>query len=311
MTATAAGRQTGIRDWFVNPAEGRLRAGWRITAFLLLFFLLAASGQVGLRALLGSFPKGSPLVFPVLAVAATLAVLFARRVLDRRSFASLGLTRPRRAVLDVGFGFLLSGMMALAMFGMLAASGLLADVTFAFDAGALPGIVLYPLALTVLIGYWEELVFRGYLLQNMADGMGLRLAVIVSCLLYGLVHAGNPNATLVSTLVIVGFGWLRIYGYLATGLLWLSMGMHIGWNFFQHSVFGFAASGHSMGSTLISHRPTGPGWLTGGAFGPEGSVLMLPVLAMALVAMRAWAQRHGNPDSSRDGLPGRRPGPAA
>lgn len=297
MTRTAAGRKTGIRYGFINPAEGRLRAGWRIAIFLAVFFALTAAGQLGLRALLGSFPKGSPLIFPVLALAATLAVLFARRVLDRRTFVSLGLAGPRRAARDLGFGFLLSGAMGLLIFGLLAALGLVVDVEATFDLRALPGVLLLPLVLTVLIGYWEELVFRGYLLQNMVDGLGLRVAVVASCLLYGLVHAGNPNATLVSSLIIVGFGWLRIYGYLATGLLWLSMGMHIGWNFFQHTVFGFGASGHATGETLITHRLRGPEWLSGGAFGPEGSVLVLPVLAVALVVMRAWARRTGGPAS--------------
>ena len=149
---------------------------------------------------------------------------------------------------------------------------------------------------TILIGYWEELAFRGYLLQNMIDGMGLSVAVVVSCLLYGATHAGNPNAGVLSTLIIVLFGFLRIYGYLGTGLLWLSMGMHIGWNFFQGPVFGYAASGHAEDLTVISHQTAGPDWLTGGQFGPESSLITVPVVLLALLAMRFWAHRSGASD---------------
>ena len=68
------------------------------------------------------------------------------------------------------------------------------------------------------------------------------------------------------------------------------MGMHIGWNFIQGPSFGYAASGHESAS-LIEQTPVGPSWLSGAAFGPEGSVLTIPVLALALVAMRWWAKR--------------------
>ena len=294
--ATASpGRKTGIRHWFINPTEGRLRAGWRILAFLLVFISLAIAGQFGLRAVLGGFPKGSPLIFPVLAVSATLAVLFARRVLDGKGFVSLGLSNPRVAAADLAFGFALSGAMAGLVFLLMWLAGAVTTFSVDLSVPSLLAVLGLPLAVTILVGYWEELVFRGYLLQNMADGMGLKWAIVLSCLLYGLVHGMNPHAGLLSSSIIVLFGFLRIYGYLSTGLLWLSMGMHIGWNFFQGHVLGFAASGHASEQTLVVPTQAGPGWLSGGNFGPEASVLMIPVLGLALLAMRAWSARRDIP----------------
>ncbi len=138
-----------------------------------------------------------------------------------------------------------------------------------------------------IIGWWEELVFRGYLLQNMIEGMGQIWALLASCVLYGVVHSMNPSASLLSSGIIVLFGFLRIYGFLATHQLWLFMGMHIGWNFFQGAVFGYAASGHETNS-LIEQTPSGPVWLSGGAFGPEASVLIVPIVLLALLIMRWW-----------------------
>lgn len=271
-----------------------MRAGWRIALFVLIFVALAVGGQLGTRAALGSLPKTSPLIFVIIAIAATLAVYLARRLLDRRSFLSLGLSSPGQAWKDLLFGFLLSGLMAGVVFTVLLLLGLVRDVQFNWSAAtdSMGSVVLLQLLMTtILIGYWEELVFRGYVLQNMAEGLGLNRAVIASCLLYGAVHAFNPNAGVLSTLIIVAFGYLRIYGYLATGLLWLSMGMHIGWNFFQGPVFGFAASGHAEEHTVISHTTVGPDWLTGGDFGPEASVITIPVVLLALFVMPFWT--HG------------------
>jgi hypothetical protein len=119
--------------------------------------------------------KGSTLQFTILAITATIAVLIARRFLDRKSFQSLGLKLDRLALLDL-----------------------------------LSGIV---------------------------------------------------NSALLTTPQL-------IYAHQKTGQLWLPMGLHLGWNFFQASVFGFAASGQGSPS-LISQTPTGPDWLSGGAFGAE------------------------------------------
>ena len=281
-----------IKNWFWNSTESRLRAGWRIAIFAILFVLFAVVSQVTLRFLLGGLPKGSPLIFPILAVSATAAVFVCRRFLDKQSFRSLGLAWSGVAIKDLIVGVALSALMA-ALFVVSAWSlgsitdFRLAETTTGFSANAL----LIALMTTILVGYWEELVMRGYLLQNMAAGMGLGIAIALSCLLYGLLHMANPNASLLSSAIIVLFGYLRIYGYLTTGLLWLSMGMHIGWNFFQGYVFGFAASGHSEQTTVFTHTAVGDDWLSGGRFGPEASVLIIPVIGIALLLMRAWSGR--------------------
>lgn len=271
----------------LKSIDGRLRAGWRILGFVLLLVLLSAAGQVGVRSVLGSLPRGSDLMFAIIAVAATVAVLVARRFVDGKSFVSLGLAIDRRTAKDLLFGFLLSGLMAGLVFGSMAGVGLIENIRISDVRLTALLALLLP---NVLIGWWEEIVFRGYLLQNMIEGLGPRTAVLVSCVLYGLVHAFNPNAGILSTSIIVLFGFLRIYGYLATRQLWLSMGMHIGWNYFQGPVFGYAASGLQSWPSLLEHTPSGPVWLTGGDFGPEASLVTIPVLGLALAAMWVWSR---------------------
>ena len=288
-----------------------MRSGWRILLFLILFWSLASTiflvkplfGDITRRAFLTYY---SPVIVGILAVAATISVFLARKFLDKRSFVSLGFGGGARALRDSLFGFGLSGAMAGTFLLMTLGLGLveIQSVGAVFGGASPGGLASYgPLlqsagwgALAILflehllVGYWEELVFRGYLFRNMTAGMGLRLSIAISCLLYGLIHAANPNAGLLSSGIIVLFGFLRIYGLLLTRFLWLSIGMHVGWNFFQGPVFGFGASGHQKPS-LLELNITGPDYLSGGAFGPEGSVLIIPVLILAMLSMHWWARR--------------------
>ena len=276
---------------FCNRDEGRLRTGWRIALFLVLLVGINATLAISTRAALGSLPRDSLLVIVLLCGSAITATVIARRWLDRRPLRDLGLAVSGLAAADVTFGFCLSGLMAGAVFFALVGTGHVVDVRFALSGTELIALLGTPLLVAVLVGCWEELVFRGYLFQNLSEGLGRTIAIVVSCVLYGLIHAGNDAAGALSTGIIVAFGFLRLYGYLATGLLWLSAGMHIGWNYFQAVIFGFPASGHVESTTLLQHERAGATWLSGGDFGPEASVIVLPVVAAALLAMRWWATR--------------------
>lgn len=108
-------------------------------------------------------------------------------------------------------------------------------------------LLLAALVPNLFIGYWQELVTRGYLFEIVRENMGPVLAVAVSCLLYRFMHTANPNASILSTVTNMLFGFLRLNGYLATGLLWLS----IGWNFFQDPVSGYGASGEASTQVLL------------------------------------------------------------
>ncbi|MEN2282146.1 type II CAAX endopeptidase family protein [Algoriphagus sp. SE2] len=297
-------------SFFRNKDDNRLKSGWRICLFLILFWVFAATIFV-VKPLLGDLTKReflqgySLLIVSILAIGATISVRIARKYFDKKSWISLGLVVSKKTYQDLLFGFALSGLMAgiffvlLLLFDLISFQGINFSNQF-FGSGysylefmkvMSLGTLLLLLTEHILVGYWEELVFRGYILQNLMEGLGRYLAVLVSCLIYGLIHMANPNAGILSSAIIVFFGYLRIYGYLSTKMLWLSMGMHIGWNFFQGPIFGFAASGHRHATLLEISIISEKTWLTGGEFGPEGSVLILPILLFALMIMKAYSKR--------------------
>jgi membrane protease YdiL (CAAX protease family) len=114
------------------------------------------------------------------------------------------------------------------------------------------------------------------------------IAVAVSSVLFGAVHALNPNATILGVANIIVVGVLFAYAYISTKSLWLPVGLHIGWNLVEIQVLGFPGSGHTEPSILHS-MTKGPELVTGGAFGPEGGIL---TLAAALLGVAILAVSH-------------------
>ncbi len=131
----------------------------------------------------------------------------------------------------------------------------------------------------------EELTFRGYPFQKLAEACGAFWAVVFLSALFGAVHLGNPEAGgwlswgFFNTLAV---GLLLALARIRSGSLWFPVGLHFGWNLFQGVVFGLPVSGLNEFATLVSSGAQGPLWLTGGDYGPEGSVTCALVLIVAL-----------------------------
>lgn len=130
--------------------------------------------------------------------------------------------------------------------------------------------------LTVAVG--EEIIFRGILFRMIDERWNTWIALIVSTVVFGLVHAANPNATWWSTLAIaLESGFLLGASYKYSGSLYLPIGIHWAWNYSQGNIFGFAVSGNDFGTSIITPHVEGPGLLTGGAFGAEASMIAVVV----------------------------------
>lgn len=302
-----------IKKMFMNQGEGRLRAGWRIFIFIVFYLVLSRIlNEVSFK-VIGRLDRTTWSWWVVrgflVIMASTCIVWIIRKYLDRKSFLSLGLRLDATAVKDFFAGLGISGLMIGTLFVVFLVSGLLEIKEIGWPSGgfsAVLGILFWLFGIGLAVGWSEELAFRGYLLQNMKEGMGIWRAVLLSCILYGLLHMSNPNSSLLSGVLIAMIGFVRIFGWLRTGQLWLSMGMHAGWNFFQGFVLGFAVSGMRTES-LIEHKISGPGWITGGSFGPEAGILVLPFVVLGLILMYGWtAKRENTPWNEKRGglLPG-------
>jgi uncharacterized protein len=225
--------------------------------------------------------------------AITISVFLARRFLDKQSIESLGLKLSLQTLFDIlaGFGiaFLQMGLIYFVMLKL----GWLTFEGFAWEFDAI-GLVIKStflfFTIFVLVAWNEELLSRGYHLQTIASGTNRFWGVIISSAGFGIMHILNPGANWVSTIGILFAGLYLAYGYVRTKQLWLSIGLHLGWNFFEGVVFGFPVSGLDI-YALLRIKVTGPVLWTGGVFGPEAGLIVIPSLIVGGILIYFYSKK--------------------
>lgn len=278
---------------FLSPDGSRLRAGWRLLIQTIgLFFVFACFG-IPLFLVYFFFDPVSafsneltPELLLLSAVAETfaftLSIFLARRFLDKQSIESLGLKVNLQALVDVLTGIGITFVQMAFIYAVMNSLGWVTFNGFAWNVDTFSRVItgtLTFLVIFLLVGWNEELLLRGYHLQTIASGLNLFWGAVISSVVFGLLHLGNPDATWVSAAGITLAGLFFAYAYIRTKQLWLPIGLHIGWNFFEGVVFGFPVSGLDI-YALTRIEVTGPELWTGGAFGPEAGLIVLPSLVV-------------------------------
>lgn len=202
--------------------------------------------------------------------------------IEKRAVSELAL---RGALQEYSAGFVLGGLMVCVSLAGIAALGGLG--TLAVASGS---IIALPLLMHVAVGLIEEMLLRGIFFRVVQEYLGSGLALLASGLVFGGMHLVNDNVTVLAIANITVAGVFFASAFLLTGRLWLCAALHAGWNFFQDGVFSLAVSGHAVKTGLLVTELSGPDWLTGGAFGMEGSAvdLVLTVLAAGAMLLLAW-----------------------
>ena len=136
----------------------------------------------------------------------------------------------------------------------------------------------------------EEVVFRGYPLQALAERWGAGVALGLTSVGFGCLHFLNPESSWLGAANVAAAGaWLGVV-MLRTGSLWWASAAHLGWNWAHGFLADLPVSGLDVvDAPYVAARAVGPEWLSGGGFGPEGSLLS----TVALAAGAVWAWRTG------------------
>ena len=175
----------------------------------------------------------------------------------------------------MGVGWAVSVVNFLAIIVCLFLCGCYRIVTVEFDVAS----QLSWLSLFLLVGVVEEVIFRGILFRLIADKWNIAVGLTTSSLLFGLAHLGNPGATLWAALAIaLASGWLFGMAYAYHQTIWVPVGMHWAWNYLEGGVFGCSVSGTPLDyRPLITPKISGTDLLSGGAFGPEASIICVAI----------------------------------
>lgn len=285
--------QTWMERVFFSP-EG-LRVGWGCLAFLALLTAASLALNLLMHWLLRghSHPAGplTPgLMIPAEAVEAGLVVLVTWLMarLERRPFAALGYATTR-FLPRFGTG-LLAGFAAIsALVGILWASHLLVLHGPVLPTGAAVRYSLLWAIAFFLTGVFEEALLRGYLLFTLARGIGFLWSALLLSAAFGLIHGHNAGETTVGLFAAAAVGLVFCLGIFYTGSLWWAIGFHAAWDWGESFFWGTSDSGTLVQGHLFNEHPVGPIIWSGGPTGPEGSLLVFPVLlVVALLMVIVW-----------------------
>lgn len=208
--------------------------------------------------------------------------------LDGRGASALGFHPSLSAPLELLKGLALGVGVGLTVVSIMAALGGLrwagqegSVLTWVTGAGGALGFLLIPAAA-------EEALLRGYPLQALGEAWGARVAVVVTSVIFGLLHLANPGVGVLATVNVAVAGLLLGVVYVRTLSLWWATGAHLGWNWAHGYLADVPVSGlEVLDAPLYEGVPLGPSWLGGGTFGPEGS-LVSTVVVVAVTAALWW-----------------------
>lgn len=199
---------------------------------------------------------------------------------------TLGLTMDRKMPLEWLVGFLIGGLVMFAIFGIEWALNVIQ-----IEGVAYPGEDFWPWVLFLIIAaLLEEVLSRSFFLGGLVIILRDRkwLAVAISALFFGLAHAVNPSASIISIFGNVLGGVVYAIAFLESGRIWMAWGLHFAWNFFQGSIFGFPVSGMTEGGSIVQQIAVGPELITGGAYGPEAGLVGMSFRFVAIALLYAW-----------------------
>ena len=310
-----------LRFIFFGPHG--LRPGWGLLLFIIIFAGLATVVNVAHGKMSSHPPKtveqrkaeaaapqtpramltAEGLAFAMIVLASWIMSKIERRPVGRYGFGG------RQKVAPFFTGFLWGLVFLSALVGALWKAGLLVfDGRLLFGSAALKYGVIWVVGF-LLVGLLEEYMLRGYLQYTLARGatslyemlfdtkhgetLGFWTAALLLSFVFGFGHGSNPGESPIGMFSAGAVGAIFCFTLWKTGSLWWALGFHAAWDWAQSFVFGVADSGTMVQGHLFASHPVGKVLLSGGATGPEGSALILPVLALVtLVAVWTLPRRN-------------------
>lgn len=271
--------------------EKNKHLGWQRILLLIIPYVLI----VGIFQLIGVYISGIDtsniesdktsvqiLIMQIFSLLGTAIVLWIfMKYQDKEKFIRLGFeikNRIKEFNVGIGAGFIIMG------FGYILLL-FLNEISFqriVFSTNE----ILISILIFFIVAIVEETLFRGYILRNLMISFNKYIALIISSILFSLMHSFNPNIDLFALITLFLAGILFGLPYIHTRNLWFPIALHFSWNFFQ-SLFGFNVSGKDVYS-LIEFSLSDSNLLNGGAFGFEGSIFSVIMMIITMVLIEIY-----------------------
>lgn len=287
--------------------EGKVRSGWKVTGMLAAFYFsnlvlgiiiallscvyyipkILSDGGINLQRLTDMM-KSNSLIYTASMFGQELLTIIlpvlAWKFLIKRPLSNMGLTSLKKDYKELFAGLLFGIVSMTAVFLLIIATGN-AKVDswtphFTWDQ------LLYAVVF-IFVGFAEEILVRGYIMSSLRQMRNVPAAVIISAVIFALLHSSNSGIGILPYINLALVGILFAYIYLKSGNLWMCIGFHITWNYFQGYVYGFKVSGLESNG-ILSTQYSSDNFLNGGAFGPEGGLFVTIVILFGFLFVKYY-----------------------
>jgi membrane protease YdiL (CAAX protease family) len=283
----------GLKRVFVG--ENGIRSGWGVLLFVLILVATALVLRAAVHFLLhpkpmapnaemtpgiGLLSEGTQVLLVLIATAA-MALIEKRQVLY---YGYQGTARAARFFFGLIWGFVAISALVLTLWkaGLLAFDGQLLQGGAMWKYAAQWGVVF------LLVGLFEESLLRGYLQFTLGRGIGFWWSALILSFLFGFGHGSNPGESPVGLFAAGAIGLVFCISLWYTGSLWWAVGFHAAWDWGESYFYGTSDSGMVAQGHLFGEHPVGKLLWSGGATGPEGSLLVVPLIVIAALLMWLW-----------------------
>jgi uncharacterized protein len=292
-----------LRSSFIGP-QG-IRSGWSMLIFIVILLVEVLATRVPVNHVLHSMKHNpsleawSPVVAAgILALLVLVATAIMAKIEERPvlSYGFMDKRRLSRFVLGIagGVAALSALVLALKMSGWLIFDGRALHGKSAWSYGLQWGVAF------LLTALFEESLLRGYLQSTLTRGVGFWWAAVLLSLAFGATHLPNQGESPIGIFSVVGVGLLFCLSLWLTKSLYWAVGLHAGWDWSQSYLYGVPDSGQVASGHLFATHPSGALIWSGGPTGPEGSIYMIPTMAViALGVWITWSQREPREEPGR------------
>nr|WP_315243068.1 type II CAAX endopeptidase family protein [uncultured Flavobacterium sp.] len=187
-------------------------------------------------------------------------------------FASKGIAK--NIIIGISVGFILQSLTILVIY---------LNGSYSVAAVNPVSFTLIPFAIMFTVAIIEEILVRGIIFRILEEKLGSYISLTISSVLFGVFHLANPHGTLLSGICITTAGFLFGAAYIYSRSLWLPIALHFAWNFTQSGIFGAITSGNEKTNSLLESKIQGAEYITGGEFGPEGSIQAIAFCVVATI----------------------------
>ncbi|OOM73396.1 CAAX amino terminal protease self- immunity [Clostridium puniceum] len=205
-----------------------------------------------------------------------LLVILFWKIWDKGKVREIGLTNIKSSWKDLCVGLLIGAVsFTIVAFILLITKSV--EMVNSFGSPKFSGVLITQLIIFIFVGINEELFCRGYCMTVLKQTKKSWIPVVVSAIIFSLMHSMNGGISLLAYINLFLFGILMGYLFMKTKNIWMCIGYHITWNYFQGDIFGFLVSG-STTESIYSIKVVSPNLINGGSFGPEGGLVVTALL---------------------------------